>query len=98
MKTLFFLIFSFFVLIKNNCNFAKNFTKEELLHNEEKRNYFYDLISFYEGKFHQHGIGVNLKSGITYGKKIILKYNNNVDGHKLNHITGRPLENGLHYW
>ncbi len=51
---------------QENCRYASKFTREELINSKEKRDLFFDYVSFYEGKFHQHGVGVNLKSGMTY--------------------------------
>jgi hypothetical protein len=73
-------------IIVQNCRFAQKYTTIELLNSEEKRKKFFNEISFHEGKFHQNGVGVNLKSGMTY------------DGHKLEIKTGSLLKDGLHFW
>lgn len=79
-----FLFCLFFTLIYTECRWAEQFTRESLLNNENERRKFANLVSFWEGKFHSHGIGVNLKSGMTY------------DGRRLDFKTGDPSE--LHFW
>src|SRR5690606_14156603 len=77
------LLFTLFQIIFS-CRFANYFNQQDILNDEKIRNTFIDTIVFHEGKFHQHGIGYNAKSGMTY------------DGRRLDFDTGLP--SNLQFW
>jgi len=79
----FILLFTLLQIIFS-CRFANKFNQQDLLKDEKIRNKFIDTIIFREGKFHQHGIGYNAKSGMTY------------DGRRLDFDTGLPAN--LQFW
>ncbi|KAL9652329.1 hypothetical protein ABK040_011986 [Willaertia magna] len=60
-----------------NCRFAMDYTINDLLKDPLKRSQFLKNVSFWEGKFAVHGIGLNLFSGMTY------------DGHQIDYQTSQ---------
>lgn len=84
MKSSYIFFLLFISLIYSQCRWADQFTQESLLKSEDERIKFANLASFWEGKFHSHGIGYNSKSGMTY------------DGRRLDFKTGEPAD--LHFW
>ena len=58
------------------CRFAHQYTQEQLGASEEAQQRYIESIMYWEGKFHQDGVGINFASGLTY------------DGHPLNYTTG----------
>jgi len=60
-----------------SCRFAKQYTKTQLYTNETARDQFLKDVLYWEGKFHQDGVGINYKSGLTY------------DGHPIDYQTGK---------
>jgi hypothetical protein len=63
------------------CRFSKKFTQQQLL--EDSATFVWDMV-FWEGKFHQNGIGYNTANGMTY------------DGTLLDPLTGLHNLSGLH--
>jgi len=71
--------------VKGQCKFARSFTTDDLLQSPEARDKFMDLVSYWEGQFHQEGVGFDAPSGYTY------------DGHGIDDATG-GMADPLHYW
>eukprot|EP01114_Cavostelium_apophysatum_P006357 TRINITY_DN1762_c0_g1_i1.p1 TRINITY_DN1762_c0_g1~~TRINITY_DN1762_c0_g1_i1.p1 ORF type:complete len:513 (+),score=91.94 TRINITY_DN1762_c0_g1_i1:144-1682(+) len=61
------------------CRFAGLFSPQEILEDSKVQYDFIEHVAFWEGHFHQDGIGMNLQSGLTY------------DGHPLNYSTGEAV-------
>jgi hypothetical protein len=73
-----------FGLALSRCRWIEEFKLETLLSSSQEREKFKKTISFWEGKFHTHGVGYNRNSGMSY------------DGRRIDFETGAPKE--LHYW
>jgi len=65
--------------------FAHSYTQEDLLKNPAKAREYVQKLLYWEGKFHQSGIGYNGESGLTY------------DGHSIDFDTGE-LTGGPRNW
>jgi len=68
------------------CRFAPMFTTQELLLSNSSRDLFIRTVMYWEGQFHQPGIGYNAVTGMTY------------DGHGLNYTSGDIDTSNLHFW
>lgn len=66
------------------CNFAQDFSTEEIVRNAVRREAFIDYVLNAEGKFHQPWIAYHPISGMTF------------DGHIIDPKTGELLAGGLH--
>eukprot|EP01121_Diplochlamys_sp_Union-15-3_P001464 TRINITY_DN11268_c0_g1_i1.p1 TRINITY_DN11268_c0_g1~~TRINITY_DN11268_c0_g1_i1.p1 ORF type:complete len:532 (+),score=71.97 TRINITY_DN11268_c0_g1_i1:51-1646(+) len=67
------------------CRFALKYTTDEISSCGSCRTQFIQDVMFWEGHFHQPGVGYHAATGLTY------------DGHGINYTTGE-LADPLHYW
>eukprot|EP01027_Heterolobosea_sp_BB2_P005234 GEZU01008021.1.p1 GENE.GEZU01008021.1~~GEZU01008021.1.p1 ORF type:complete len:336 (-),score=62.07 GEZU01008021.1:60-1019(-) len=58
------------------CRYAPNYTTQDLFSSEAAREEFRQLAAYWEGKFHQDGVGISFPAGLTY------------DGHGIDFETG----------
>ena len=68
----------------DECNFAQEFSQQELLLNETMRMRFVDKVLLAEGEFHRPNISFHPTTAMTF------------DGHLLNYTSGELLPGGLH--
>jgi hypothetical protein len=89
MSSIYYFVFLFVLYIPSilsadtDCRFAPTFSKDDLFKNKGTQQLFLDHVMYFDGFFHQHGIGINEKSGLTY------------DGCPLDETTGLKTD-GLH--
>ena len=78
MSKLILILFAFFFVVHSepSCRFAHQYTTQQLITNATARQEYLKNVMYWEGKFHQDGVGLNVASGLTY------------DGHGLNFTTG----------
>eukprot|EP01102_Stenamoeba_stenopodia_P001672 TRINITY_DN11510_c0_g1_i1.p1 TRINITY_DN11510_c0_g1~~TRINITY_DN11510_c0_g1_i1.p1 ORF type:complete len:553 (+),score=122.93 TRINITY_DN11510_c0_g1_i1:63-1661(+) len=62
-----------------NCRFAMQYTVDDLLSNETALADFIDSILYWEGQFHQDGIGYDAQYALTY------------DGHAIDYLSGEAI-------